>query len=173
MRRFLAVFLALAVFSTGCTGSFVLTKKVYKFHREQEDKWMDELIFLGAVILPVYGLATLGDAVIFNSIEFWTESNPLEEAKVSNQKTLTKDDLEAVLTYSKASDDIKLNINDTSLIFERTSLGTTVKDAEGKTIYISRKGADGSVSVYDGNKKLVKHFPSEKIASMKSEIFAN
>jgi hypothetical protein len=32
------------------------------------------------VILPVYGLCTLGDALIFNSIEFWGGENPIQKA---------------------------------------------------------------------------------------------
>ena len=40
---------------------------------------MDEIAFLGCIILPAYTIATLGDALIFNSIEFWGGENPIKE----------------------------------------------------------------------------------------------
>ncbi len=36
-----------------------------------------ELVFLGLIIIPAYGLFSFGDAIIFNSIEFWGGSNPI------------------------------------------------------------------------------------------------
>ena len=86
MKRVVFGLLAVCVFATGCTGSFMLTRKVYNFHRTMDDKWVDELAFLGCIILPVYGLATLGDAIIFNSIEFWSGENPIEEVKATQPK---------------------------------------------------------------------------------------
>ena len=38
---------------------------------------MNNLIFWGLNIIPVYGLFFLGDAIIFNVIEFWSGSNPI------------------------------------------------------------------------------------------------
>ncbi len=67
--------------STGCFGGFGLTRNVHKFNREvSPDKWVQELVFLGFVIIPVYGIATLADAIIFNSIEFWTGESPISDA---------------------------------------------------------------------------------------------
>ena len=47
MKKFVAMLIVAAFFAAGCTGSFGLTKKVYQFHRGQDGKWMDELVFLG------------------------------------------------------------------------------------------------------------------------------
>ena len=68
------------ILSTGCTGTFGLTRKIHNWQTSFENRWVDEAAFLGCVILPVYGLSTLGDALIFNSIEFWTGNNPMHEA---------------------------------------------------------------------------------------------
>ena len=78
MKKFLVAVVTLSILLTGCTGPFVLTKNLHKWQTSPEDKWMDEVAFLGCVILPVYGLATLGDALIFNSIEFWGGENPIK-----------------------------------------------------------------------------------------------
>jgi hypothetical protein len=63
--------------SAGCWGSFSLTNKLYRFNDGVSDsKWIKWLLFLGLIILPVYSLFILGDAIIFNTIEFFTGSNP-------------------------------------------------------------------------------------------------
>lgn len=92
----LAGFLPLA--TTGCFGGFQLVRKVYKFNREvSPDKWIRELTFLVLAIIPVYGAATFLDAVIFNSVEFWTGSNPVLAAKGAS-KTIRTDEGTATLT---------------------------------------------------------------------------
>ena len=72
------VFAGIMILSVGCTGPFALTKKVHEWQTSPEEKWVDEAAFLGCVILPVYGISSLADAVIFNSVEFWTGENPME-----------------------------------------------------------------------------------------------
>ena len=66
---------------TGCTGTFQMTKKVNAWHRGMDSKWADEGLFLGCIIIPVYGLTTLGDALIFNTLEFWGEENPMADVR--------------------------------------------------------------------------------------------
>ena len=78
MKKFLIAAVTLSILLTGCTGPFVLTKKVHTWQTSFDDKWVDEVAFLGCVILPVYGLATLGDGLIFNSVEFWTGDNTMD-----------------------------------------------------------------------------------------------
>jgi hypothetical protein len=160
MKKLLAIVLTVTLL-TGCTGSFVLTKKVYNFHKQQKDKWMDELVFLGCVILPVYGLATLGDAIIFNTAEFWTGKNPINEA--SSGKTLTSGDLQVELSYSHKNDTVKV-VSIKSLqpgvqfVVKRTESGVIAEDKDGKMLFTSVTEADGGISVYDSNKMLVRHF---------------
>lgn len=62
---------------TSCIGSFTLTGKVYNFNKNVGDKFLNEIVFLAFNIVPVYGVAVVVDAVVFNLIEFWTDSNPL------------------------------------------------------------------------------------------------
>ena len=90
MKKTLICAAALSILLTGCTGPFVLTKKVHKWQTGFEDKWVDEVAFLGCVILPVYGLSTLADGLIFNSVEFWTGENPMStvEAPAGNEMCL-------------------------------------------------------------------------------------
>lgn len=82
MRKlFLSLALAgIMVSQTGCFGEFSLTRKVYEFNQNVGGKFVNELVFLAFCIIPVYEAATFVDAVILNSIEFWTGSNPLSMA---------------------------------------------------------------------------------------------
>ena len=91
MRKIIPALLIGSILLTGCTGPFQLTKNLHKWQTTvSDDQWAQEVVFLGCVILPVYGLATLGDALIFNSIEFWGGENPIQNASapVGNEMCL-------------------------------------------------------------------------------------
>ena len=75
--------------SSACFGSFQATKKVYAFNKGVGDKWVVEVDFLAMSIVPVYGIATFADAVVFNSIEFWTGENPMSSVSLSSQQNGT------------------------------------------------------------------------------------
>ncbi len=90
----LAAFLPLA--SVGCFGEFKLTRKVYNWNkRVDEDKWIRWFVFLVITIIPIYGLATLIDAVVANSIEFWTGENPIM-SDAGTQRVVTGPDGEVI-----------------------------------------------------------------------------
>ena len=69
--------LCLAVLMSGCYGTFSLTKRLHHWNGTQDGRWAQEGIFLLIAIVPIYGICILGDALIFNSIEFWGGNNPI------------------------------------------------------------------------------------------------
>jgi hypothetical protein len=71
------VVLCLAVLMSGCYGTFSLTKRLHHWNGTQDGRWAQEGVFLLIAIVPIYGLCILGDALIFNSIEFWGGNNPI------------------------------------------------------------------------------------------------
>jgi hypothetical protein len=72
--------------TTGCFGSFSLTRKVYNWNKTvSSDKWVRWLVFLVITIIPIYGGATLIDAIFTNSVEFWTGRNPMAYAPGSTK----------------------------------------------------------------------------------------
>lgn len=74
----LAALLAVALtVSPGCVGPFKLTSNLHDWNTSMESKWPQELVFLPLAFL-VYPWTLIGDAVIFNSVEFWTGSNPID-----------------------------------------------------------------------------------------------
>lgn len=88
----LALFLAFSVTASGCYGKFALTKKVYDLNGKITDsKFVHSLVMIGFYIVPIYGLALLGDALIFNVIEFWSGDNPVVEKTGDNRVAIRKD----------------------------------------------------------------------------------
>lgn len=61
----------------GCFGSFELTNKVYSFNAGIDNDIAREAVFLVMVIVPIYEFAAIFDALLFNTIEYWSGSNPI------------------------------------------------------------------------------------------------
>lgn len=85
--------------TAGCMGKFAVTNKVYSWNKKAaNERWVNEFIFVGmAVILPVYSLTLLVDGIIFNSVEWWSGSNPVAAAG-QQKRIMAADGSEAVLT---------------------------------------------------------------------------
>lgn len=169
MKRSIALLVLLCFVTTGCTGSFNLTKKVYNMHRSQGDKWQDELIFLVCVLVPVYGISTFADAIVFNSIEFWTGENPVKMSAVKDQKG------EATLSFNKENNQVtinsKTNAGAKTVILERKSDGSVLaKDQNGGVLYSAARSSNGDVVVYDKDLKLVKAVSTDESARLQEKF---
>lgn len=93
--------------TTSCIGSFKLTNKVFEWNKSVGEKFVNELVFLGLVILPVYGLSLFIDGIILNSIEFWSGSNPVSmkegEKEIQYVKNESGDLMKITATKNKFS----------------------------------------------------------------------
>ncbi len=99
VRRLAAVLVLVAFMpmATGCFGQFRLTKKVYSFNqRVDPDKWIQWFAFV--VLSPFYGFSAGADAVVFNSIEFWTGENPIQAKAGSTRVVRSENGDVATLT---------------------------------------------------------------------------
>jgi len=75
--------------SPGCLGRFAMTTAVREFNLEvTDDKWGREILFVALYIIPAYPISTLGDLLIVNSIEFWSEENPMSGEKAITLSSL-------------------------------------------------------------------------------------
>ena len=179
LKKSIIVVVLLAFVASGCTGSFNLTKKVYNFHRSQGDKWTDELFFLGCVLLPIYGISTFADAIVFNSIEFWTGKNPVEMSKSAkngqSEKIVMDGNNTATIRYNKDNQQVTIAAQTAA---GENSVVTLAKadgmvkalDQNGKTLYYSTRAANGDLAVYDGNDKLVKNYSPSEIQQLKERM---
>lgn len=65
---------------SSCVGSFGLFNRISSWNQSVGNKFCKRLVFLALNIVPVYGVAYLADALVINSIEFWSGSNPMANA---------------------------------------------------------------------------------------------
>ena len=101
-HRVTAGLVALALLTSGCYGPFNLTRRLHAWNGTISDKWGREFMFVILAWVPVYGLVALGDAVVFNSIEFWTGDNPVDppgkHAALPQTRRIARGHDEALLT---------------------------------------------------------------------------
>ena len=64
---------------TSCLGPNNAHNSIRNWNVEISDQdWVNEVVFLGFTIIPVYGFAYLGDILIFNTMGYWAE-NPIND----------------------------------------------------------------------------------------------
>ncbi len=173
MKKFIVTLMLVGFITTGCTGSFMLTKKVYNWHRSLGDKWSDEFGFLVCALLPIYGISTFADAIVFNSIEFWTGKNPVESAKAETTTKMVKtDEGEATLSYNAAANHLtiasqKKGLHPTTITLQKSGDIVTTTDKDGNLLYTTKKTENGDFLVYNKNSELVRSYSKDEINSIK------
>lgn len=104
MRRKFTVMATVTLLSStilfsSCIGSFGLFNKLLTWNKSiDDDKWINELVFFALTIVPVYPIAVTVDALVLNTIEFWSGTNPT--ASTGTQQIEGEDGL-----YTITSDD--------------------------------------------------------------------
>ncbi len=90
--KLMTVVLIFSLGMTSCYGPFRLTQNLYDWNGSLGDKWVNSLVFFGLNVIPVYGVSVTIDAVILNTIEFWTGSNPVSMKNgESSEKIVTNE----------------------------------------------------------------------------------
>jgi hypothetical protein len=181
--RWLAALCAsvLAVHASGCFGSFSLTRKIYDINQGiSENKFVRWLVFLAFTILPVYGVGTFVDAVVLNSLEFWTGSNPLgggggsirgaspRAVRLSPTETLklSRDGESGVMRVELEREGQELQVR----YFEPLDDGMVVRDEAGALLLRARERADGSVEVSDASGSTVTVHSHEAVAEASAAL---
>ena len=170
--------LALSMFVSGCYGPFLLTRKVWKWNGEVSDnKWVVEVVYLlTAHLLPVYGIAGLADAVIFNSVEFWTGENPLKESDANTApktKRLVRGDEEILLTGAEHRlliEQLRNGQPAASLRIERQGETTVAFDGSGKLLFTAQTRPDGRVIIADAQGKQVASYTADQAQRLLSSV---
>jgi hypothetical protein len=79
-KAFLAAALAVLSLTPGCLGPDHLYNSVKNWNADLSDQdWLNELVFIGLYIIPVYPIALLGDVVVFNTIDYWTAKDTIKD----------------------------------------------------------------------------------------------
>ncbi|MDP3702966.1 MAG: DUF3332 family protein [Candidatus Omnitrophota bacterium] len=176
-HRGVAVLLAAGVLISGCYGPFNLTRRLYQWNGQVGDKWEKELVFLLLVALPVYQLTTFGDAVVFNSMEFWTGRNPVDppgsrkSALPSSQtKRLVRGDQEVLLTYASTPAGANLLIEQFrrgqgvgGFRVEQRNGRTAGYDDDGRLLFTAATRTEGGIVIHDGSGQQVALYSAEQV----------
>ena len=95
-----ALLLTATLLTSSCVGSFSLFNRVAKWNNHAtSSKFLNEIIFI--LISPAYVACTVVDALLFNTVEFWSGSNPMAHKVGTTQEITGKDGLiYAVTTLS-------------------------------------------------------------------------
>lgn len=169
MRKALAGLLLVCLVTTGCTGSFNLTKKVYNWHHSNPDKWLDEGGFLVCILLPIYGISTFADAIVFNSIEFWTGENPVTASAETKTKQVKQGAAEATISLNEQKQLTIASNQAPTVTIEKSDNMVLAKNTQGDVLYASSVNENGGLTVYDSNLEPVKTYSADEVAVMKEK----
>jgi hypothetical protein len=148
MRKKLMVAAMLLVFGVvvqGCFGSFGLTRKVYNFNAGCGPKVAQEAVFLVCAILPVYSIAGFVDVVLLNTIEFWTDKNPLA------YKVIDQDGKKLTMNFDRERRQMTLTIaqagQDPVVLTLRAKTDGSLEAVTPQGVYSAVTNEDGRVAL--------------------------
>lgn len=123
---------------SGCYGSFALTKKVYDWNGEASDnKFVVWLVFLGLNVIPVYGIAVAVDALVMNTLEFWTGDNP---AGVATRVEKNADGTATVYRGDEVYRAVPVSKNQVELYKGAERIGVATISEKGEMVVLDEKG---------------------------------
>lgn len=125
--------LASSLMFSSCIGSFALTNKVLSWNKQVGSKFVNELVFCGLWILPVYELSAIADMLVINSIEFWSGSNPVTASTTrvvdgKDARYLVKSDPKGyTITNTKDNTQVRFDFNEADNSWSVQNNGKDVK----------------------------------------------
>lgn len=144
--KVVAILLSSSIVFSSCLGSFTLFNSVSEWNQQLSgNKFINELIFIGLNIVPVYAIAGIADAIIFNSIEFWTGENP---AVTADTKSFDTQNGTVTVEQTKNGYALKAeNGESMNLCFDESTQTWSV-EANGENHKILSVNTDGTADLY-------------------------
>lgn len=170
-----------SIMFSSCIGSFGLWNNLKDWNQGVSNKFVNELIFVAFHIVPVYEIAYLADALVLNSIEFWSGSNPtasigeVKEVKGENGEYLVKTNTDGYTITKKGEE------KSVDLVYNKDN-NTWNAVADGQSFELVKMNEDGTatVSMQNGtclsatnaeNQQIAKQTPSFTPKNVKSSVF--
>lgn len=164
MLRKISIFLFTLIFAgisqAQCVGSFGLTRTVHGFVTGLGNKWISWLVFLVFIFLPVYGIAMLVDAVVLNSVQFWTGKTLVRADFDQNgeyRTSVTDGDERLDSVYRNYGEELVLHLYKggelkKSLLLKKDKPGRFFDLGSGKeiTVLVRESGLEKEVTVLEG-----------------------
>jgi hypothetical protein len=169
----IALLLLFGQSTAACWGKFNLTRKLWGFNNTASDsKWLKWLLFLGLTIIPIYEIAALADALVLNSIEFWSGQNPVtanemrEDTRVVEGKTV-----HTVMTAEKLRIEIAEPGKELRVVeITAEGDGAVARDRAGKILSQLASAPDGQVVVSDGEGRPLFHRTFAEVEEIASAV---
>lgn len=186
MTRRLLLGGALALGASGCYGKFALTKKLYDWNGTLGNKFLVWIVFFLFIIIPVYGVTTFVDGIVFNLIEFWTGNNPLSGGSATSsgggESARTVDHEDGTRTTMTRVDDKTVRVvrRDPSgefldgfeLVMEGENAGM-MRSLDGELLVTNERLSDGTLAVtYNGETTFVSKAQQEHVGAAKNRALA-
>ncbi len=152
-----SVFLSTTVAtSAGCYGSFQLTQGLHEWNGQVTDnRFINWLLFLGLVIVPVYEISLLVDGLFFNSIEFWTGDNPAGGGLSIERNT----DGTLTATLEGRAVDLKPGPEGAIDLYE-----------DGERVGRALRQDDGSLVLLDSDGEILRHIDAEAVEARRAQM---
>lgn len=155
-----------ALVASGCFGSFGATMALYDWNKGVSDnKWLRWLVFLVCVILPVYWLFILADAIVLNTIEFFTGKHPVGGGSVAlpdGHKLASSATEDPNLVKHEVFDADGERVR-TLYVRKLDDTHMQLLDEDKKPVGSARVRPDGAVEILDGDGKVRSTIPKEQV----------
>jgi hypothetical protein len=152
--KWTGLLLAGVLSTTACFGPFNLTQRYWHWNGHvTENKWANEGIFLLSVIIPVYGVTTFVDAIVLNSVEFWTGKNWVDAPSSSSKATGKLDDHHEYTLTRLSATQIKAEVFEDGrlvsmrIIDQGNGVNSVLRDENGVALVSAAEQLDGSIEV--------------------------
>jgi len=151
--KVIAIAMAGMLLTSSCVGSFSLFNKLASWNREATgNKFLNEIIFI--VISPAYVVVGAADALLFNSIEFWSGSNPIASNVGKTKQVMGNDGrYYAVKTLKDGYEITKPDGDMLKFVYNKTD-DSWSRMEDGRCTEIFRFNPDGTIKAVlpDGNR---------------------
>lgn len=152
--------LAGTLLTSSCVGSFSLFNRLAKWNSNAtSSKFLNEVIFI--FISPAYPVCCLADALVFNSIEFWSGNNPLAQRVGKTQEVMGQDGLYYAITTLRNGYEIKSPNGDlVRLVYDKKNNSWST-ERNGKLTEMFRFNNEGSIQACMPDGRTVRVTPDE------------
>lgn len=144
--------MAAAMSMSSCIGSFGLFNNVLAWNKSLSNKFVNEVVFI--VLTPAYAVCGVVDALVLNTVEFWSGKNPV--AKVGHVENVWGKDgrMYAVKTLKNGYEITRPTGDKVLFVYDKKADSWSM-EADGQQTELFRFNEDGTVraSLPDGRKQ--------------------
>jgi len=141
------ILLAASLTMTSCIGSFSLFNGLAAWNKDATgNNILNEIIFL--VISPAYGVCLVADALVLNTIEFWTGDNPMASRVGKTKMVEGEDGLMYAIKYLKNGYEITKPNGEVVVLNYDKKTKTWSQSANGIDVKLFSFNDNGTINAY-------------------------